>query len=584
MRHYAIYAVRWPERTPGDGTPAFVPTPRDHRSITPAHLSHKNLSAVNQKLSHAASGSRSASAVHKPPPNKRARTAEPEEAPTSKRQKVESTSANRPAKAKVGMSNEARKLLGVRERRSGRARVPSLKMRESEPPPKGKGTPPAAGSSQAPVSTASTLSAASSHSDAPLPTPQTPAKERHLRSAGGDIPPPPTTPVAVKSEPSAKLPTPKSLAVASQPREANGRFGKKASTNGRYMRKNFHFTAGGRRVPRGRKQQKPLSKARDGADGELKREPDAPEGGVDGPSSSHKRSLDMGEEEEEEEDRKRRRVEGELDEPCIKIEGEEGDLSVLSNEHDDEEADEDVDSQDEGEPLQFRRPMPFLGVAKRSGAALFGRPNPHTFARRKWISSAPAKDPQEARDESATVNSYSSRPSSTTDDDTDHLPVTPEDGVDHPVAVVDQDEYGIGDPAEQDDDEGAESDDSASSRVFSRPKLLAKPAFGRGGFFKPNPLNLAKIWMPRRLPSPPSVDEEDAEDVTTDVMAPPSPRRHSKTSSRTSLASFGDLFEAEPDEAQLAADVPAHGSVDPGASSEEVSFRALYPQRLHRRR
>ena len=37
------------------------------------------------------------------------------------------------------MSTKARELLGVSERRSGRARVPSLKLRESEPPSKGKG-------------------------------------------------------------------------------------------------------------------------------------------------------------------------------------------------------------------------------------------------------------------------------------------------------------------------------------------------------------------------------------------------------------------------------------------------------------
>ncbi|RPD78165.1 hypothetical protein L226DRAFT_457657 [Lentinus tigrinus ALCF2SS1-7] len=573
MRHYAIYATRWPERMPGDGTPAFVPTPREHRSSTPAHLSHKNLSAVNQKLSHAASGSRSASAVHKPPPNKRARTTEPEEVPSSKRQKVESASASRPAKAKVGMSNEARKLLGVRERRSGRARVPSLKMRESEPPPKGKGASSTAGSSKAPVSTASTLSAtSSSHSDGPLPTPQTPARERHLRSGGGDLPATPTTPVVVKSEPSAKLPTPKSLAVASQPREANGRFGKKASTNGRYMRKNFHFTAGGRRVPRGRKQQKLQSRAQDGAEPE--RESDALEGSNDGLSSSHKRAFDEG---EDEEDRKRRRVEGDADEPQIKIEGEEDDLSMLYAEHDNE-VDEDAGSQDEGEPERFRRPLPLLGVAK-SGAALFGRPNPLTFARRKWVSSMPPEDPQEAHDGPSNANAYSSRPSSTTDDDTDHLPVTPEDDVNHPVVVVDDDKYGIGDPAEQDDDQGTESDDSASSRAFTRPKLMGKPAFG--GLFRPNPLNMAKrMWAPKRAPS---ADDEDAEDYDAEI-ALSHPRTHSKTSSRTSLASFGDLFEAEPDEAPLDADIPAHGSVDPGAFSEEVSFRALHPQRLHKHR
>ncbi|TFK85357.1 hypothetical protein K466DRAFT_526041 [Polyporus arcularius HHB13444] len=561
MRHYAIYAARWPDRTPSVGTPAFVPTPRENRSMTPAHLSHKHLSAVNQKLANAASGSRSASAARKPPPsNKRARPTDPDpaEAPSSKRQKVkvESASTSRHSKAKVGMSNQARKLLGVRERRSSRARVPSLKMRESEPPCKGRGASSAAGPSKAPVSTASTLSAASSsHSDAHLPTPQTPTRDRHLRSGGGDVPLPPSTPVTVKTEPGSKLPTPKSLAVASQPRETNGRFGKKASTNGRYMRKNFHFTAGGRRVPRGRKQHKPHSRAHDGADGEFKRDPDAPAGSDDSLSTSHKRTLDEGDEEEEE-DRKRRRVGDESDEPRIKIEGEEGDLSMLSSERDIEEHDDDGESQDEGEPQHFRRP--FLGIAKRSGG-LFGRPNPLTFARRKWIktSSMSPEDPQER----ANASAYSSRRSPTTDDDTDG-PVTPEDDVDPPVVVVNDDDS----PEEDDDDQGAESDDSASERAFVRPKLMGRPAFG--GLFRPNPLNMARLrWAPTRALN---ADDEDAEDYATEVALSQS-HTHSKTSSRTSLASFGDLFE--PDEAPLDAAVTAHGSIDPGASSEEESFR-----------
>ncbi|TFK78433.1 hypothetical protein K466DRAFT_606989 [Polyporus arcularius HHB13444] len=470
MRHYAIYAARWPDRIPSVGTSAFVPTPRENRSMTPAYLSHKNHSAVNQKLANAASGSRSLSVARKPPlSNKRTRTTDPDpdpaEAPSSKRQmvKVEPAATGRPSKAKVGMSmgmsNQARKLLGVRERRSSRARIPSLKMRESEPPSKGRGASSAAGPSKASVSTASTLSvASSSHSDAHLPTPQTPTRDRHVRSGGGDVPPPPS-----------KLPTPKSLAVASQPRETNGRFGKKASTNGRYMRKNFHFTAGGRRVPRGRKQHKPHLRAHDGADGEFKRDPDASAGSDDSLSTSHKRSLDEGDDDDDEEDRKRRRV---GDESRIKIEGEEGTLSMLSSERDIEEHDDDGESQDEGD-----------------------------------------------------------RRSPTANDDTDG-PVKTENDVDPPVVVVNDDDV------PEDDDQGAESDDSASERAFGRPKLMGRPAFG--GLLRPNPLNLARLrWAPTRAHS---ADDKDAEDHASE-------HTHSKTSSRTSLASFRDLFE--PDEAPL---------------------------------
>ena len=258
MRHYAIYAVRWPERFPLDGTPAFVPTPRDHRSSTPAYLSQKNLAALNHKLSNAASASRSASASRPPErqPLKRLRTEEAEPPPSPKRQKVvpppPARGRGRPPKNKVGMSTKARELLGVSERRSGRARVPSLKLRESEPPSKGQSS----SASNAPVSSASASSTASSHV-ATLSTHTPPhgsdAHEHHLRSSGTNPPATPSTPVAAKTETASKLPTPKSLAVASQPRESNGRFGKKASTNGRYMRKNFHFTAGGRRMMRTKK-------------------------------------------------------------------------------------------------------------------------------------------------------------------------------------------------------------------------------------------------------------------------------------------------------------------------------------------
>ena len=102
MRHYAIYAVRWPERTPLDGTPAFLPTPRDPRSSTPAYLSQKNLATLNHKLSNAAfnsvsasaSASRSASAV-RAPTLKRQRTEEAEP-PPSKRQKVAPPPSGRP--------------------------------------------------------------------------------------------------------------------------------------------------------------------------------------------------------------------------------------------------------------------------------------------------------------------------------------------------------------------------------------------------------------------------------------------------------------------------------------------------------
>ncbi len=547
MRHLAIYGVRWPERLPSDGTPAFVPPPRENRSMTPgAHLSHKNLAALNNKLSNAASGSRAASTTEKRP-YKRQRTVEPEEAPSPKRPKVEPSSSNinrgrgRPPKNKVGMSNVARKLLGVRERRSSRTRIPSAKMRASEPPPKGKGSS-VTGSSNAPVSTASSDPSHEDPSPSSSSLPQTPTKERHLRSTG-ELSSVPTTPVVVKTEGGPKLPTPKSLAVASQPREANGRFGKKATTNGRFMRKNFHFTAGGRRTMRA-KRSKPHSKTGDNArgDGRDARGEHEDDLGSDGRYPSHKRSLD--EQDEVDADRgKRRRLESE--EPRVKIEGEETDLFSVMNEND-----EGTASQDECEESLFRRPSLAAG---KSGMGLFARPNPLTFARRKWTSSVPPEGTPELQDAEEPLASQSL----STDDDTDP-PVTPEDGEEQPAAVADEG-YGDEDTADQEDDHEMDSDD-ASDRGFIRPKLMRKSNFAPA-LFKPNPLNMARLrWAPTPATGHPEPEPEDYADLPL-----------SKTSSRTSLASLGDLFEAEPDDASLDADRPAHGSIDADASSEEVS-------------
>ena len=526
MRHYAIYAVRWPERVPSDGTPAFLPTPREHRSTTPAYLSQKNLATLNHKLSHAASSSRSAShsGAGERRPFKRQRTEEAETPPSPKRQKVAPLLPARGSgglpKNKVGMSTKARELLGVNERRSGRARVPSLKLRESEPPPKGRSV----SSSNAPISLASTSSTMSSNpaeSSPSLNSPQGESYDRHLRSSGSNPPVQPVTPVAVKSG-FTKVPTPKSLAVASQPRESNGRFGKKASTNGRYMRKNFGLTARGRRVFR----TKPKFSKIEGKEA-------AQTVGL----SSQKRGLRDEVDTEDGERGKRLRM-GSEEEVLVevKIEGEEGDLSATSNE-------EGPGSADEGEPQRFRRPL-LMGA--RSGPGLFSRPNPLTFARRKWISSAPSDDLPEI--------AYSAVPSSggqiSTDDDAE-LPGTPAEDVDRTVDIVDDEE----DTPTRDDD--ADVSDDSTERVYCRPKLSVKPGFAGPLTFKPNPLNMARRRWGPTLSSP-------------DGDGDPLDSSQTKPSSHASTTSLTDLFEAGPDEAFLRSDDGARSM-----SSEEVSLRAL---------
>ncbi|KAI0674927.1 hypothetical protein C8Q78DRAFT_1009718 [Trametes maxima] len=567
MRHFAIYAVKWPSRLPTDGTHAFVPTPRDNRSITPAHtatrISHTALATLNHKLSHAASASASRSASASVPhnPYKRQRTVEEhDEAPSLKRQKLPSPrKRGRPPKNKVGMSTKAKELLGVNERRSERNRRPSLKLRESESPPKLQPDPTSPSGPKAPDSTTSTsTSTTSSTASNSSLTAEDPSSPKGANS----LPLSPTTPVVVKRE-GPKLPTPKSLAVAAQPREANGRFGKKESTNGRYMRKNFHFTAGGRRLHRGRK--KPAPKAPEATvkvEGEgTTTAPNAETSAVSDPSSSpsQKRSHD---EAEGMDDEPVKRPKLEVDEDAqvrveVKIEGEEGDLSAGSSED---------TSQEEEEEQLFLRPR--LNTSK-SGVGLLSRPNPLTFARRKWTS-VPPEDPPEISNTTSSCGPHSS-----TDDDAD-LPVTPQDDVEHPVATVDElrvgdleDEYD--DYDDYDDYENEASDEDSQERLMLRPALTMKPRFAGAMTWKPSPFNMAR----RRWGTSAGTSTNTSIAVPSETETERSADRPNAPSGSTA-PSFTDLFEADgdPEEASVAAgDESARGSIDPDVSSEEEGFR-----------
>ncbi|KAH9855139.1 hypothetical protein C2E23DRAFT_814621 [Lenzites betulinus] len=550
MRHFAIYAVKWPSRVPTDGSPAFLPTPRENRSITPAHassarVSHAVLATLNHKLSHAASGSRAASISAPPHLLKRPRTVEDEkDVPAPKRQKLPTgRPRGRPPKNKVGMSSKAKELLGVNERRSERTRRPSIKLRESEPPP--KVTPATPSPTNAPVPSSPPPSSA-------LSTPQ--SKDDNPTPDGENAQPSPQTPVVIKRE-VVKLPTPKSLAVAAQPREANGRFGKKESTNGRYMRKNFQITAGGRRLARGRKaKQEPKPPVVPEVKSEGER--DAPHqnaepslSSADSPAASQKRPHEDAEASAAEDRGKRQRMVGEVEVRVeVKIEGEEGDLSAAS---------EDT-SQDEEEQL-FLRPRL---TASKSGMGLLSRPNPHSFARRKWTS-VPPEDPT-----ALSTAPSSSGPHSSTDDDAD-LPPTPQDDVEHRPAVAVEE----GDLSEEEDEYDEYDDDDKSDgtpeRVTFRPSLSMgmgrKPGFAGPMTYKPTPFNLARRrWGPSTVVTPVSDGAERSADLLT-------------VSSGSTLPSFTDLFEAnaeDPDDAPVEpVEEAAPGSIDPDVSSEEEGFR-----------
>ena len=208
LRHFAIYGHKWPERVAGDGSRLFLPVhhiiPAQYKKVTPSALA-----AVNRKLVVAAT------TTHK-------RQTEQVEDEAARPIKKKPTAATvRTNVTKVKMSARARQILSgplsQDRRRSSRPPVPSLKLRETDPAGPKTRVSPRLSSDTSPLSVAP---------ESPDPPPAVPAS--------------PTTPTGA-SPLSPKNITPKSLAVAAQPRDANGRFGKKAATNGRFVRKKFTF-------------------------------------------------------------------------------------------------------------------------------------------------------------------------------------------------------------------------------------------------------------------------------------------------------------------------------------------------------
>ncbi|EKM54581.1 uncharacterized protein PHACADRAFT_258533 [Phanerochaete carnosa HHB-10118-sp] len=220
LRHFAIYGRKWPERVPGDGR-IFVPIQpmfsTQAKKITPGALV-----AVNGKLA--------STTVH----NQKRRVEHDADDPRPVKKQKPAFVPRRPAMAEQAKQT-VQEMRALKEkmdgRRSGRTRVPSLKLREREPL-----VPPTRVSPRRYPPSTSSLSAVPESPDRPPALPASPTT------------PTATTPVSPKNV------TPKSLAVAAQPRDANGRFGKKASTNGRFVRKRFtvgkRFTLGHKMNPR----------------------------------------------------------------------------------------------------------------------------------------------------------------------------------------------------------------------------------------------------------------------------------------------------------------------------------------------
>lgn len=482
MRHFAIYNLKWPERVGG-----VTQTALDFENNSTREWAKRTASALlaaQDRKSMASTSSR---------PAKRRRDADEDAdpAPPVKKAKVGTgRPRGRPPKNKVGMSKQARAMLTAMPaspsssgsgsgRRSGRARMPSLKMRESEPPKGRIGT-----RSQAPLSSASvgtqssSLTSAASEAQAREPTPEVVEQEQEQSAGAGadaDGVQPPSSP--------SKPPTPKSLAVAAQPRESNGRFGKKASTNGRYMRKNFTAKSGSRRMARAhRALQAKLAQAKVEATEEkialyAALEIQTP---VRADDSEVSHSVDVQMEFELQED--------EMDEDEDE-DMRENKRPLLIKE------DEDLD-ENTLPSLSFRQT---LSGGSKVGGGLLSRPNPMTFARRKWTSADDSTDFKAPE-----IPSLQRVRSSSTDDDGD-LPVTPDDGVEPPVVVVDslrleklakERERNVSDVEMVEDEQDEDAEYSTPPVPYIRPAWPSS-SFGGSLTSRPSPFNLAKRrWGP----------------------------------------------------------------------------------------
>ncbi|KAI0812595.1 hypothetical protein BC629DRAFT_947146 [Irpex lacteus] len=375
------------------------------------------------------------------------------------------------------MSETAKQLLNVDTpgavSRSGRTRVPSMKLRESEPPNRTRVSPRKAPPSSASVSS---LSAASAVAE----------DVRHT------TPPPPAPDGSSAGSPSrVKVITPKSLAVAAQPRDSNGRFGKKAETNGRFMRTK-HFGAGGRRLCKGPKTSYLTRRTAESYDEDKSDEGSDDEQREDGhpfddalselPSSDPMDGVEFGEEALEDVVNRR----------------------LSDSEHSDEHHNKRKRSiSDDEESDNSPTTSPRFTLSRARGSLL--RPNPISYARRKWA----AHEDDEAMSAPVTVPNrlvIDDDDESVEDDQSEQednlLPV--------PGAAVAQDSGS--------DEEGSAQEDSEESSTASPPPArplvpaarLARLTFG------PSPMNLAKRrWAPLAQSS------HLSESVTIDSMDAP---------------------------------------------------------------
>lgn len=197
MRHCAIYSQPWPARL---ASQVVAAVPRDDGESVSKRPAPKHVTAESK---HAVGG---------------------EERPAKKR-RTEQVPV-------VEMSDKAKEILMVPKRKRGRPRKHPM----AEELPKRKRGRPRKSSPARPVRT--------------LPPPKSPGSTS-IKIVRPRISSPVTS--RLRSEPTSPLSSrgnlrPKSLAVKCQPRDSNGRFGKKATTNGRFVRRRMGYLSGSQKV------------------------------------------------------------------------------------------------------------------------------------------------------------------------------------------------------------------------------------------------------------------------------------------------------------------------------------------------
>ncbi|KIJ67641.1 hypothetical protein HYDPIDRAFT_166169 [Hydnomerulius pinastri MD-312] len=396
MRHFAIYTQPWPARL---ASQVVGSASRDDAETSSRRPVPKSVPAVESKH---ASGA--------------------DERP-AKRRKTEQPPV-------VEMSDKAKELLMPPKRKRGRPR--KYPLPEEEPPKRKRGRP-------------------RKNSPPRQPRPPPPSKPRAVTPVIVKvIKPRMASPASVrsKSDDSSSSSSrshlkPKSLAVQFQPRDSNGRFGKKATTNGRFVRKKVStIRSSATRAQRALQRTKVKRWLNNKQDGQV-----------------HHRSNDVVEDSSPLANGKRAAPNAVIDSPRPSKKLRSGLRSGV----------------DDGIPSTSSNPsgsssFRFKGV----NGSLLCRPNPTNFARRTWAPPSNEESSQEDEDAESSLRTLESESNG---------PVTPEDRT--PLPIIGADQFPFKDKQEID----IKLEDAAPRRPTPRPSAHGISTVLT---FKPSPVNFAR--------------------------------------------------------------------------------------------